>query len=517
MKIKLFFLMLLLPVGSLLAQTTYTTTIDNVTYQMKAGYSSCSVIGGSVTGDLVIPATVEYEGNTWQVGSIEANAFEDHQKITSVSIPDRVTYIGKRAFYQCYNLQSVTVTNNEGWGYIEVGEEAFALCTKLTTIGFAYKLQGIGKSAFKSCKFSTLTLPKVTYIRDYAFASCTSLTNLYIPAPSMPTTSGTAFQSCNLSSATLQVPSSCYATYCSTAPWSSFGTKVEVNTLTYMLNGEVYKTCPVRADATITAEAAPAVPEGYTFSGWEGLTATMPHADLTVTGTFVPKNYYVYYLLDGEFWQMQTVACGAWINPPTPPEKEGFVFAGWTGIPDNQKMPAANLTITGTYQPQCAAPIITYNAGEGTFQITCATEGATFTTSVQCWDIQPYASTSNEIHLNHSYTMYVTASKEGLADNQTYISLTWPDEGVTSTGDITVGASASEVKAAAPLLVQMAGGQLIVSGADEGTAIQVCDTDGQTVAQTHAAPGGTTRITLRTPNSTALEVHVGQQIVKLQK
>ena len=532
-------LALLVPFSGLMAQATYTTTINHVIYQMRAGSSSCSVIGNNgASGDVVIPATVEYEGNTWQVGSIEAEAFQNGQ-LTSIAIPDGVRYIGKRAFNECFNLKAVTVSGSGGWGSIEVEEEAFNYCRKLTAIGFADKLTGIGKSAFNFCGFTTLTLPKVNFIResafsscqslasitlspsltriaDYAFNGCTSLTNVYIPAASMPTTAGTAFQGCNLSRATLQVPSSCIADYKATAPWSGFGTKVETNTLTYRLNDEVYKTVAVRADAAITPETAPTVPAGYTFSGWEGLTATMPHADLTVTGAFVPNNYHIYYLLDDEFWQMQTVACGAWISAPTPPAKEGFAFAGWTGLPADYKMPAGDLTVQGTYQQQCATPFATYDAGEGKLRLDCATEGATLKTNVQCWDIQPYATTSKEIRLNRSYSFYVTASKEGFASSTSYISLTWPDADVTATGDITLETSGSEAKAA-PLLVQSADGQLLVSGADEGTAIQVYDADGKTISQTRAAHGGTTRIALPTPLSAAREVHVGQHIIKLQK
>ena len=132
-------LALLVPSSGLMAQATYTTTINHVTYQMRAGSSSCSVIGNNgASGDVVISATVEYEGNTWQVGSIEAEAFQNGQ-LTSIAIPDGVRYIGKRAFNECFNLQAVTVSGSGGWGSIEVEEEAFNYCRKLTAIGFADK------------------------------------------------------------------------------------------------------------------------------------------------------------------------------------------------------------------------------------------------------------------------------------------------------------------------------------------------------------------------------------------
>ena len=57
--------------------------------------------------------------------------------------------------------------------------------------------------------------------------------------------------------------------------------------LTYIVDGEVYKTYDVEYGATITPEAEP-TKEGYTFSGWSEIPETMPAHDVTVTGTFTP-------------------------------------------------------------------------------------------------------------------------------------------------------------------------------------------------------------------------------------
>jgi len=63
-----------------------------------------------------------------------------------------------------------------------------------------------------------------------------------------------------------------------TAPIQSY-------TLTYIVDGETYKTYKKEEGATITPEAAP-LKDGYTFSGWSGIPTTMPAKDVTVTGTF---------------------------------------------------------------------------------------------------------------------------------------------------------------------------------------------------------------------------------------
>ena len=55
--------------------------------------------------------------------------------------------------------------------------------------------------------------------------------------------------------------------------------------LTYTVDGEVYKTYDVVYGTAITPETEPSK-EGYTFSGWSEIPATMPAHDVTVTGTF---------------------------------------------------------------------------------------------------------------------------------------------------------------------------------------------------------------------------------------
>ena len=55
--------------------------------------------------------------------------------------------------------------------------------------------------------------------------------------------------------------------------------------LVYMLDGVEYKSLEVEYGAAITPEPALAK-EGYTFSGWSEIPATMPAKDVTITGSF---------------------------------------------------------------------------------------------------------------------------------------------------------------------------------------------------------------------------------------
>ena len=60
--------------------------------------------------------------------------------------------------------------------------------------------------------------------------------------------------------------------------------------LTYVVDGEVYKTYDIDYGAAITPEPAP-TKEGYTFSGWSEIPKTMPAYDVTVTGSFIVNQY----------------------------------------------------------------------------------------------------------------------------------------------------------------------------------------------------------------------------------
>ncbi len=116
--------------------------------------------------------------------------------------------------------------------------------------------------------------------------------------------------------------------------------------LTYMVDGAEYKSYDIEYGATITPEAAP-TKEGYTFSGWSEIPATMPASDVTVTGTFAINKYKLTYMVDGAEYKSYEIEYGATITPEEAPTKEGYKFSGWSEIPAT--MPASDVTVTGTF------------------------------------------------------------------------------------------------------------------------------------------------------------------------
>ena len=116
--------------------------------------------------------------------------------------------------------------------------------------------------------------------------------------------------------------------------------------LTYMVDGEKYWEETVAYGTVLTAPNAP-TKEGFTFSGWIGLPATMPAKDVTVIGSFVTNGYTLTYVVDGEVYKTLVYAYGSTVIAEPIPEKEGHTFSGWTGLPAT--MPANDVTVSGTF------------------------------------------------------------------------------------------------------------------------------------------------------------------------
>ena len=121
---------------------------------------------------------------------------------------------------------------------------------------------------------------------------------------------------------------------------------ISCNTITYKVDGEIYQVLNVPYGATIEPIAAP-IKEGYTFSGWSEIPATMPANNVVVEGSFFVNSYTVTFMVDSEVYKTMIVEYGATITPITEPTKEGHTFIGWSGIPET--MPANDVVVEGTF------------------------------------------------------------------------------------------------------------------------------------------------------------------------
>lgn len=209
----------------------------------------------SYSGNVVIPATVVYQGSTYKVTSIEGEAFYECSGLTSVRIPNSIKSIGCSAFYNCRGLtitmpvpNSLTdifydafewcpiqvillikdindlynnnynsailrrgsnniLIDNDGKEIKEINypnnvtalsDNALYGCSGLTSITIPNSVTTIGSGAFAYCSgLTSLNIPnKVTSIGNETFCGCSGLTSLTIPNK-VSTIGYRAFCGCN--------------------------------------------------------------------------------------------------------------------------------------------------------------------------------------------------------------------------------------------------------------------------------------------------------------------------------
>ena len=119
-------------------------------------------------------------------------------------------------------------------------------------------------------------------------------------------------------------------------------------TVTYNINGEIYA---IQVYAYGEEVFAPAydVPDHFTFSGWD-TPATMPAENIVLDATLVEDGKYtVSFMVDGETYFTFTGYEGDAITVPENPEKLGYTFDAWDGMPEDGVLPAANITVTAVW------------------------------------------------------------------------------------------------------------------------------------------------------------------------
>ena len=190
---------------------------NNKTQNYSGSYSSMA--------EITVPATVSYEGKTYRVTAIAAEAFYFNMKTTSITlpeglerpsavrpfffasgiktlhIPDSVKTIGSMAFSgvsnaplnipasiefigdSAFNMSGV-VDGDFPEGLTYLGEKAFFNCTGLTTISLPSTVETYGPNIFYGCKNVTyVELPQdMEKIPNGLLWNCTGLKRIYIPS-----------------------------------------------------------------------------------------------------------------------------------------------------------------------------------------------------------------------------------------------------------------------------------------------------------------------------------------------
>ena len=145
-------------------------TINTCEINPQCVLIAASTFYNSKLTQITIPESVKYIGN---------NAFSSCTGLTSVSFGNNVEIIGESAFYSCTGLKSLVLPKN----LKTIKYNAFGRCENITSVEFFDKLEILGNSAFSDCgSIESIVLPEgVKTIGNNAFDNCKGLTSIVIP------------------------------------------------------------------------------------------------------------------------------------------------------------------------------------------------------------------------------------------------------------------------------------------------------------------------------------------------
>ena len=222
---------------------TSITIPNSVTYISYSAFSGCRgltsiTIPNSVTyiGDNPfancpgLTSIVVDFGNTKYDSRDNCNAIIETASNTLIAgcmntiIPESVTSIGFRAFFDCSGLTSVTIPNS----VTSIDHYAFERCKGLSSIIIPNSVTSIGSGAFTECKgLTSVTIGSgVTSIGREAFSFNDNLQSIICYAMETPEVDGYAFYHVDVSNVTLQVPRESEQKYKDHPVWGKF--KIEV-------------------------------------------------------------------------------------------------------------------------------------------------------------------------------------------------------------------------------------------------------------------------------------------------
>ena len=156
--------------------------------------------------------------------TIDDDAFNGCQQLTTVQLPRGLKAIGARAFKDCVRLQAPTLPD----GLTQLGDDAFSGCVALKDITLPQRLRTIGARTFEGCSaLQALTLPTGTsHIGDGAFANCQQLDAFTVKTmqPQSLVLGVGVFEGTNLAAATLYIMQGTRSHFAGDAQWQQFGT-----------------------------------------------------------------------------------------------------------------------------------------------------------------------------------------------------------------------------------------------------------------------------------------------------
>lgn len=279
---------------------------------------------------ITIPASVTYiEGGAFQSAKIQsitftpgtktlalggaadtAGVFQSSALAGTVTLPDRVSTLGARAFYGCSNLTGIDLANVKAInGYTFYG-------TKLAAIDLT-GVTSIGTYAFYNAKLTTVTIPStVASISSYAFASSSAA-------------------NATLTGLTIQEGVKTIGTYAFN--YSAKLKTVTIPTSVTKIDSYAFRYCSQLTNISFTAGGTqPLTIATNAFANTSFVTITFP-ARLSVLGTTASSYGYTYYNTEAVFANNKVltdvdVAVDPAVTEPTFSSYEGIIYRNYDAV-----------------------------------------------------------------------------------------------------------------------------------------------------------------------------------------
>jgi len=254
MKVKIFVVALLCALTLTnctfpVAGTFTVTNTDGVEYEYEIVVPMTNFVrvksvtnAQALTGEVVIPSTVDYSGALYVVSQIGKRVFEDCTGITRVTLPSTISIIEDKAFKGCTSLEYIntpqplsTIGEYAFDGCVELdsfsmdasistlGTGCFRNCTSLEEVIFPSSLNSIPASAFQGCSdIETIYIDRtVLTIGSNAFNGCTSVNEFTCLAGTPPTADSNTFDGIN-ATILVTVPMASVDQYRTAVGWNHF-------------------------------------------------------------------------------------------------------------------------------------------------------------------------------------------------------------------------------------------------------------------------------------------------------
>ena len=464
-------------------------------------------------GDITIPESVSNGDKTYAVTGIGDNAFRMCSDLTSVTFPSSLKTIGSNAFSLCSKLTTVAIPE----GVTSISDYSFSACSGLISVTIPEGVTSFGREAFSHCSFLTsIAIPEgVKSLGAAAFSGCSSLESITIPA-SVTSIGEQAFMGCmglnmikvNEGNKTFDSRNDCNAIIETATNTLIVGCHATVipESVTY-IGDNAFLGCGSLTSFTI--------PEGVKSIGDNAFMNCGLLATLYLPKSLTTIGSHAFFFCYG----LAEVYCYAANVPAT--SADAFEYSNI----DKATLHVYDYTYDAysTTEPwstfgeivkereilPCATPTISFVDGKLVFK--SETEGATFTYDIKDDDIK--SGTGSEVALTATYQISVYASAEYCYDSKVatatlcWIAVAPQTEGLTDEDAVT------EVKAL-PVLIQNDGKAISVQGVANGTEVSVFSSDGRKHDAMVSVGGSVTLHTSLQPGSIAI-VKIGERAVKV--